>query len=136
MSRSVAVVTLVASSLLASGASAQNAKAAPAQMVYEAAFEVSALPGDGETTTLKLAGLKTAHAAWITFVKFAGSAAARDSQVMALMEGVTVKWSGGKESCVYELRMVASPPAITLNKSSGMCALKPPGAVVFQILAM
>jgi hypothetical protein len=52
------------------------------------------------------------------------------------MEGVTVKWTGGKESCMYELRLTAAPAAITITKQSGMCALKPPGNMVFKVLAL
>lgn len=135
MSNAIAVATLAAGALLAGGASAQNAKATPAPMVFETAYEI-ALPGEGETATLKLAGLKTAHAAWVTFLKFSGGAPPRESPVISLMEGMTAKWAGGKETCIFELRLVASPPAITINRTSGMCNLKPPGNAVFSILAM
>ena len=138
ISSAIAVATMVAAAVFAGSASAQKSKVAPAQMFFDDAYEVAALPGDGATTTLGLAGLKTAHAAWLTFVKFTGGAAlaTQDPQVITLMEGAMVKWAGGRESCVYELRLVASPPAITMTKSSGPCALKPPGNPVFRVLAM
>jgi hypothetical protein len=137
-SRAIAVATMVAGALFAGSASAQKSKVAPAQIFYDGAYEVAALPADGATTTMNLAGLKSAHAAWLTFVKFTGgeAVAVRDAQVITLMEGVTVKWAGGKESCVYELRLVASPPAIAMTKPSTPCALKPPGTPVFRVLAM
>jgi hypothetical protein len=135
ISSSIAVATLLAAAF-AGSASAQKSKVAPAQVFYDGAYEVPALPGDGATTTLSLDGLKTARAAWLTFAKFTGGAAAQDTQVITLMEGAMVKWSGGKESCVYELRLVASPPAVTITKSSGICAFKPPGNAVFRVLAM
>jgi hypothetical protein len=132
----IAVAMMVGGALLVGSASAQKPGVAPAQMFYDGAYEFAALPADGATTTMPLTGLKTAHAAWLTFVKFTAGAPAQDSQVIALMEGVTVKWAGGKESCVYELRLAASPPAITMTKPSGMCSLKPPGNAVFRVLAM
>jgi hypothetical protein len=136
ISSAIAVATMTIGALLAGGASAQKSKVTPAQMYFDDAYEVAALPADGSSTSLELTGLKTAHAAWLTFVTFTGGSPARDSQVISLMEGVTVKWSGGKESCVYELRLVTSPAAVTITRPSGMCALKPPGNAVFRILAM
>jgi len=47
---------------------------------------------------------------------------------------MTVKWAGSKESCMYELRLVSTPPTITMSKAPGMCALKPPGNMVFKVL--
>ena len=49
---------------------------------------------------------------------------------------MTVKWAGSTDSCVYELRLVSTPPGITITKAPGMCALKPPGNMVFKVLAM
>ncbi len=77
------------------------------------------LPPDGTA--------KTARVAMVTFVKFANSAPVQDAQVMTVMEGVTVKWAGTKESCVYEVRLIPGPAAVTMTKQAGMCALKPPG---------
>ena len=136
MSSAIAVATMTAAVLLAGGASAQKSSVAPAQLYFNDAYEVTALPGDGATTTLKLEGLKTVRAVWLTFAKFTGGAPVQDTQVITLMEGAMAKWAGGKESCVYELRLVASPPAVTMTKTGGMCALKPPGNAVFRVLAM
>ena len=135
-SSAIAAAIMTIGALVAGGASAQKSSVTPAQMYFNDAYEVAALPADGASTSVELTGLKTAHAAWVTFVKFTGGAAAQDSQVISLMEGVTVKWSGGKESCVYELRLVPSPAAVKITRPSGMCALKPPGNAVFRILAM
>jgi hypothetical protein len=135
-SSTIAVATILIGALLAGDASAQKSNVTPAQMYFNDTYEVPALPTDGGTIALNLTGMKTVHAAWLTFVKFTGGSPAQDSQVIPLMEGVTVKWSGGKESCVYELRLVSSPAAITITRPSGMCALKPPGNAVFRILAM
>jgi len=85
---------------------------------------------------LTLGNLKTAHAAWLTFVNYTGGKPVQDAQVIALMESMTVKWAGSKKSCVYELRLVSTPPTITISKAPGMCALKPPGNMVFKVLAM
>jgi hypothetical protein len=101
---------------------------------FDNAYE-AALPAEG-SVTLPLTGLKTARAAMVTFVKFANGAPVQNAQVMTVMEGVTVKWAGTKESCVYELRLIPSPPAITMTKDTGMCALKPPGNAVLRVLAM
>ncbi len=135
ISGAIAVATMVAAAFLAGSASAQKSKVALTQMFFDNSYEWS-LPGDGKTTLLELTGLKTAHAAWLRFAKFQNGAVARDPQVITLMEGVTVKW-GEPMSCVYELRLVASPPAITMTKSSGACALSRPGDMaLFGVLAM
>ena len=134
ISRAISIATMVAAALAAGTASAQGSKVATAPVFFDDAYE-AALPNEG-TVTLPLTGLKTARAAWVTFVKFAGSTPVKDAQVMTVMEGVTIKWAGTKESCVYEVRLVASPPAVTLTKGGGMCALKPPGNAVLRVLAM
>ena len=105
------------------------------QAYFNDALEV-AMPPDGTTTTLPLTGLKSAHAAWVTFIKFTEGKPVDDAQVMSIMQGVTVKWAGTRDNCIYELRLVPSPPALTINKTSGMCNLKPPGNAVFRVLAM
>ena len=71
----------------------------------------------------------------ITFAKFQDGSVASDPQVIALMEGVTVKWAGPK-SCTYDLKLVVNPPAINMTKSSKMCALRPGESAVFRVLAM
>lgn len=132
--RTTAFMTFTALAIFSGGASAQS-KVTPAQMFFDGAYE-AAVPADGATTTLPLGNLKTARAAWITFVNYTGSKPVQDAQVISLMEGVTVKWTGSKESCVYELRLIPTPAAVTITKQSGMCALKPPGNMVFKVLAM
>jgi len=134
ISSAFAVATLLAAASFAGTASAQKSIVAPAQMFFDNGYEWP-LPADGKTTTLELKGLKTAHAAWLAFMKFPNGAAAREPQVITLMEGVTFKWSEPM-SCPYELRLVASPPAVTMTKPFGPCALRPAETAVFRVLAM
>ena len=133
ISASIAIAAMAAAALLAGTASAQKGKVAPAPVYSDEAAEI-ALPLDGKTTTLDLQGLKTARAAWVTFVNFQGQPAA-DMAVITLMPGMSAKWSN-PGSCIYELRLVASPPAVTLTKPSGVCALRPAESAVFRVVAM
>ena len=133
-SKAIVVITLAAAALFAGSASAQKSKVAPAQAYYDDGY-VWALPNDDATSSLKLEGLKTVHAAWLTFAKFQDGSVASDPQAIALMEGVTVKWAGPK-SCTYDLKLVVNPPAINMTKSSKMCALRPGESAVFRVLAM
>jgi hypothetical protein len=130
----ISIATMIAAAAAAGGASAQASKVATAPVFFDNAFE-AALPADG-AVTLPLTGLKTARVAMVTFVKFANGAPVQDAQVMTVMEGVTVKFAGTKESCVYEMRLVSSPAALTMTKQGGMCALKPPGNAVLRVIAM
>ena len=130
----ISLATMLAAAVAAGGASAQASKVATAPVFFDNAYE-AALPAEG-SVTLPLTGLKTARVAMVTFVKFANGAAVQDAQVMTVMEGVTVKWAGTKESCVYEVRLVPSPAAVTMTKQAGMCALKPPGNAVLRVIAM
>lgn len=132
--KAVAIATMVAAAAAAGTASAQKSNVATAPVFFDNDFE-AALPAEG-SVTLPLTGLKTARVAMVTFVKFANSAPVQDAQVMTVMEGVTVKWAGTKDSCVYEMRLVPSPAALTMTKQAGMCALKPPGNAVMRVLAM
>lgn len=132
--KAISIATMVAAAAASGTAGAQKSTVAPASEFFDNAYE-AALPAEG-TVTLPLTGLKTVRAAWVTFVKFTNGAPVQDAQVMTLMEGVMVKWAGTKESCVYEVRLVASPPAITMTKQAGMCALKAPGNAVLRVLAM
>jgi hypothetical protein len=134
ISTAISIATMVAAAAAAGTAGAQGAKVATAPVFFDNAYE-AALPAEG-TVTLPLTGLKTARVAMVTFVKFVNGAPVKDAQVMTVMEGVTVNWAGTKESCVYEVRLVPSPAAVTMTKGSGMCALKPPGNAVLRILAM
>jgi hypothetical protein len=129
--RVISIAIMVAA---AGTASAQASKVATAPVFFDNAYE-AALPAEG-TVTLPLTGLKSARVAMVTFVKFVNGAAVQDAQVMTVMEGVMVRWAGTKESCVYEVRLVPSPPAVTMTKQAGMCALKPPGDAVLRVLAM
>ena len=130
----ISIATMVAAAAAAGTAGAQASKVATAPVFFDNAYE-AALPTEG-TVTLPLTGLKSARVAMVTFVKFANGAPVQDAQVMTVMEGVTVKWAGTKESCVYEVRLVPSPPAVTMTKQAGMCALKPPGDAVLRVIAM
>lgn len=130
----ISIATMVAAAAAAGTAGAQASKAATAPVFFDNAYE-AALPNEG-TVTLPLTGLKTARVVMVTFVKFANGAPVQDAQVMTVMEGVTVKWAGTKESCVYEVRLVPSPAAVTFTKQAGICGLKPPGNAVLRVLAM
>ena len=132
--RAISIATMVAAAAAAGTAGAQKSTVAPAPVLFDNAYEAT-LPAEG-TVTLPLTGLKTARAALVTFVKFTNGAPVQNAQVMTLMEDVMIKWAGTKESCVYEVRLVANPPALTMTKQAGMCALKPPGNAVFRVLAM
>ena len=133
-SRTFVLIAVTAAALFAGSASAQKSKVAPAQAFYDDGVQL-ALPNEDATSTLKLEGLKTVHAAWLTFAKFQDGSVASDPQVIALMEGVTAKWSGPK-SCTYDLKLVANPPAINMTKSSKVCALRPGESATFRVLAM
>jgi hypothetical protein len=132
-SRAIALATGIAVASFANSAMAQ--KTLPPQTFFDDPVEV-VLPGEGATASIALTGLKSAHAAWLTFIKFTDSKPVQDAQVLSLMEGVTVKWAGTRENCIYELRLVPSPPAVTVTRSSGMCALKAPGNALFRVFAM
>ena len=98
-SKAIAFAAIAALAGFASGAGAQTTKVVPAQAFYDGAYE-AAVPAEGGTTTLTLGNLKTAHAARLTFVNFTGEKPVQDAQVIALMESMTVKWAGSKESCM------------------------------------
>ena len=129
----ILIAAMFITALTAGNAGAQE-KVSTAPVFFDDAFE-AALPVDG-TVTLPLTGLKKARVAMVTFVKFVNAAPVQDAQVMTVMEGVTIRWAGTKDSCVYDVRLVASPPALTMTKQPGMCALKPPGNAVLRVVAM
>ena len=131
--RMISIAAVIAAALAVGNAGAQG-KVASAPVFFDDAYE-AALPAEG-TVTLPLTGLKTARVAMLTFVKFVNGSPVQDAQVMTVMEGVMIKWAGTKDSCVYEVRLVPSPPAVTMTKQGGMCALKPPGNAVLRVLAM
>lgn len=132
ISRAIALSTLVATTT-AGSALAQRAASAPTY--FDNAVEV-VMPADGAITTVPLPGLTTARAAFLTFVRFTDGKPVQDAQVLSLMEGVTVKWAGTRENCVHDLKLVPSPPAVTIQRSAGICALKAPGNAIFRVLAM
>jgi hypothetical protein len=91
------------------------------------------LPGEG-TSAFKLSGMKSVHAVWMAFTRYADGKPVMDSPVITLLEGSTAKWSapGG---CTYELQLVnANPPLINMTKRQ-ICMLDNGGKVVFRILA-
>lgn len=131
-SRAIAFAAIVAAT---AAGSALAQKVAPAPTYFDNAVE-AAMPADGATTTIPLTGLATARGAWLTFVRFSEGKPVQDAQVISLMEGVTVRWAGTNENCVHDLKLIPSPPAVTIQKSAGMCALKAPGNAIFRVLAM
>jgi len=111
---------------------AQKARVSPAPAIYEGSVAFG-LPE--EKTSVALNGLKTARVAWLTFSKFQDGTTSKDQQVITLMEGAVVKWSG-PQSCSYEFTLVANPPAIVMNKNPRICALRQGGTAEFRIVAM
>jgi hypothetical protein len=85
--------------------------------------------------SFKLNGLKTARVAWITFLKFEDGTLPLEPQVITLTAGAPGKWAG-PESCTYQLKLVPTPPAITIGKGGSACALRRGETAVFQVLAM
>ncbi len=93
------------------------------------------LPPDGETTALRLSGMKSAHAVWMTFSKFVDGKTVTDAPVITLLEGSTLRWTapGG---CSFELSLVNSnPPQINMRRPSSICSLLPGAKVIFKVLA-
>jgi hypothetical protein len=91
------------------------------------------VPSEG-TSAFRLTGMKSVHAVWMAFTKYADGKPVMDSPVITLLEGSTIKWSppGG---CVYELQLVNSdPPVINMTKRQ-ICMLDNGGKVIFRILA-
>mgnify|MGYP003349585704 CR=1 FL=1 len=74
-SRTIALSTLAAA-LIAGNAWAQRVKVAPAPVYFDDAYEVI-LPGDNGVQ-LKLEGLKSVRAVWMTFSAYADGKPARD----------------------------------------------------------
>jgi hypothetical protein len=120
--------------LLAGNAIAQRAKAAPALVFYDDAYEIG-MPGD-TPGAIRLDGLKTVRAAWLTFAGYTGGKPARDPQVITLMEGTATKWGAPDGGCTYEFRIANSPaPSISMTKV-GFCTLREGDKALFRILAM
>ena len=134
ISRAYVYAAMAAATLLGGGAGAQSPAAMPAQNFY---FDDSAwpLPDEHKATALRLTGMHSVHAVWMTFSRFDGGKPVTDSPVIALLEGSTHQWTapGG---CTYELQLVnADPPLINMKKLSWVCALNPGAKVIFKILA-
>jgi hypothetical protein len=115
---------------VAAGAQAPNAL--PAQNFY---FDDAEWPLPNErASALRLTGITSVHAVWMSFTRYAGGKPVMDSPVIALLPGSTVKWSppGG---CEYELQLVnANPPLINMTKRQ-ICMLEAGSKVIFRILA-
>jgi carboxypeptidase C (cathepsin A) len=134
-SRAIVLAALAATTLICGAAGAQTPASLPAQNFY---YDDSAwpLPAEGATTALRLTGMTSAHAVWMTFSRFEGGKPVTDSPVIVLLEGSTVKWNppGG---CSHQLQLVNSnPPQINMTRPSSMCALNPGTKVIFKILAL
>jgi hypothetical protein len=124
----------IAITALPGGTGAQSPTAVPAQNFY---YDNSAwpLPDENRATALRLSGMTSAHAVWMTFSRFDGGKPVTDSPVIALLEGSTHNWiaPGG---CTYELQLVnANPPQINMKKLSSICVLNAGAKVIFKILA-
>ena len=128
-----AIIAAAALALLAGPASAQKSKVGPVQMYYDDNYQWP-LPFEG-ASVLKLEGLKTAHGAWLTFSKFTDGTTEPKPQVITLMEGAVATFAP-RNSCTYELRLASNPPAITMTKATGACALHQGESAMFRVLAM
>jgi hypothetical protein len=114
---------------------AQAPNALPAQNFY---YDDSAwpLPDENTPTALKLTGMTSVHAVWMTFSRYDDGKPVTDGPVFALIEGSTVDWTapGG---CTYRLQLVnANPPLVNMTKPRSFCALAPGKKVIFKILAL
>jgi hypothetical protein len=91
------------------------------------------LPNEN-TSGFRLTNMKSAHAVWMSFTRYADGKPMMDSPVITLLPGSTVNWSapGG---CTYELQLVnADPPMINMTKRQ-RCMLDAGQKVIFRILA-
>ena len=133
-SKAFVVITLVTAGLFAFNASAQMSKVMAAPMYYYDAGFQWLLPGDAPSS-VPLEGLKTAHGAWLTFLKFQDGSLPQKPEVFTLMEGAVVTWTG-PQSCSYELRLQSDPPVIIMTKTSAFCGLRLGETALFRVLAM
>ena len=123
---------MTAAMLLSVSASAQSSNALPAQNFYYD-DTVWPLPND-RTSELRLTGMTSVHAVWMSFTRYADGKPVMNSPVITLLEGSTAIWTapGG---CNYELQLVNSnPPVINMTKRQ-LCALDLGAKVIFRILA-
>ncbi len=135
ISSAVVIAALAAATLPGATASAQKAKTLPVQNFYFDDYEWP-LPGEG-TTTMTLTGMKSVHAVWMTFTRYADGKPVTDSPVITLFEGSTIKWAAPQGGCNYELQLVNSnPPVINMNKPPAMCNLRLGAKAIFRILAI
>jgi hypothetical protein len=128
------VFALVIAALLpGASASAQSSNVLPVQNFY---FDDSEwpLPEEGHTSALRLTGMHSVHAVWMSFTRYTGGKPMMDSPVITLLAGSTVRWNapGG---CAYELQLVnADPPLINMSKRQ-ICMLDSGAKAIFRILA-
>ncbi len=127
-------LSILATALFAGNVMAQRTKVAPAQVFFDDAYEV-VLPGDN-AAAIKLDGLKSVRAVWLTFNSYTGGKPARDPQVMVLMEGTATKWGAPDGGCTYEFKIAnGAAPSISMTKV-GFCTLRDGEKVLFRVLAM
>jgi hypothetical protein len=127
------IFAVMTAAMLPGAAARAQSTALPAQNFY---FDNSEwpLPESERTSALRLTGMNSVHAVWMSFTKYAGGKPMMDSPVFMLLEGSTVKWNapGG---CNYELQLVnANPPLINMTKRQ-ICTLDSGAKVIFRILA-
>ncbi len=131
----VIAISALAVALAAGNACAQGTKVGPAQVFFDEAFEVT-LPANN-TFQIKLDGLKSVRAVWITFAGYPGGKPPRLPQVITLMEGVTARWGAPDEGCTYELKLAdGGAPVINMKKAAAVCTLRDGEKAKFRILAM
>ena len=124
---------MTAAMLLSTYARAQAPNVLPAQNFYFNDSEWP-LPDNDRTSALRLTGMRSVHAVWMSFTRYAGGKPMMDGPVITLLEGSTAKWNspGG---CAYELQLVnANPPLINMSKRQ-ICMLDSGTKAIFRILA-
>ena len=131
----VIAAALAASAFLAGPAAAQKAKVVPGPVFYYNDYEWP-LPVEG-TTTMKLNGMKSAHAVWMSVLRYSAGPAVDDAPVITLLEGSKAKWTAPQGGCNYELQLVNSnPPVISMTKPPAVCLTRSGAKVVFRVVAV
>jgi len=131
----VIAALLAAAALLAGPAAAQKAKVVPGPVFYYNDYEWP-LPVEG-TTTMKLNGMKSAHAAWISVLRYSAGPPVEDAPVITLLEGSKARWTAPQGGCNYELQLINSnPPVINMTKPPAVCLTRAGAKVVFKVVAV
>ncbi len=136
LSTMFALAAIAATAMTGGTVNAQTPKILPVQNYFYYDDYEFPLPDEG-MTTMKLTGMKSAHAVWMTFTRYSDGKPTADGPVVTLLEGSTAKWTAPQGGCNYELQLVnANPPVINLFKPPAMCNLRLGAKVIFRIMAI